>query len=85
VPEEARDADRDGGQRRQPGGGRQGQGDAQVVGGRSWAGQEDDDRHPGPLRGAAPVTVRFIWRRHDPDPATHAAVALLTDLYRQRH
>ena len=37
-----------------------------------------------PLRDAAPVTVRFIWRRHDPHPATHAAVALLTDLYRPR-
>jgi len=37
-----------------------------------------------PLRDGAPVTVRFIWRRHDPHPATHAAVALLTDLYRQR-
>jgi DNA-binding transcriptional LysR family regulator len=37
-----------------------------------------------PLRDAAPVSVLFIWRRHDPHPATHAAVALLTDLYRQR-
>jgi hypothetical protein len=37
-----------------------------------------------PLRDAAPVTVRFIWRRHDPHPATHAAVALLTDLYMTR-
>jgi DNA-binding transcriptional LysR family regulator len=36
-----------------------------------------------PLRDAAPVPVRLIWRRHDPHPATHAAVALLTDLYRQ--
>ncbi|MEV8022249.1 LysR family transcriptional regulator [Streptomyces sp. NPDC086554] len=37
-----------------------------------------------PLRDAAPITVRLIWRRHDPHPATHAAVALLTDLYRAR-
>ena len=36
-----------------------------------------------PLRDADPVAVRLIWRRHDPHPATHAAVALLTDLYRQ--
>ncbi|MEV0320286.1 LysR family transcriptional regulator [Streptomyces sp. NPDC050658] len=35
-----------------------------------------------PLRDAEPVTVRLIWRRHDPHPVTHAAVALLTDLYR---
>ncbi|MFE0130248.1 LysR family transcriptional regulator [Streptomyces sp. NPDC059037] len=37
-----------------------------------------------PLRDAAPITVRLIWRRHDPLPATHAAVALLADLYRTR-
>ena len=37
-----------------------------------------------PLRGAEPVPVRFIWRRHDPHPATHAAVALLADLYREK-
>lgn len=36
-----------------------------------------------PLRDAAPVPVQFIWRRHDPHPATHAAVALLADLYRE--
>ncbi|WP_367434961.1 LysR family transcriptional regulator [Streptomyces celluloflavus] len=36
-----------------------------------------------PLRDAAPVLVHLIWRRHDPHPATHAAVALLTDLYRE--
>jgi len=35
-----------------------------------------------PLRDAPPVTVRVIWRRHDPHPSTHAAVALLTELYR---
>jgi DNA-binding transcriptional LysR family regulator len=35
-----------------------------------------------PLRDADPVPVRFVWRRHDPHPATHAAVALLADLYR---
>ena len=37
-----------------------------------------------PLRNAEPVLVRFIWRRHDPHPATHAAVALLADLYREK-
>ncbi|KOG46992.1 LysR family transcriptional regulator [Streptomyces decoyicus] len=36
------------------------------------------------LRDAAPIAVHLIWRRHDPHPATHAAVALLTDLYGQR-
>lgn len=36
-----------------------------------------------PLRHAPPVTVHMIWRRHDPHPATHAAVALLADLYRE--
>ncbi|MEV7422071.1 MULTISPECIES: LysR family transcriptional regulator [unclassified Streptomyces] len=35
-----------------------------------------------PLRDAAPVAVHLIWRRQDPHPATRAAVALLTDLYR---
>ena len=33
------------------------------------------------LRDADPV--HLIWRRHDPHPATHAAVALLADLYRE--
>ena len=37
-----------------------------------------------PLRDTAPVPVRLIWRRHDPHPATHAAVALLTELYMTR-
>jgi len=37
-----------------------------------------------PLRDAPPVTVRMIWRRHDPHPSTHAAIALLTELYRPR-
>jgi DNA-binding transcriptional LysR family regulator len=37
-----------------------------------------------PLRDAPPITVELIWRRHDPHPSTHAAVALLTDLYRQQ-
>lgn len=37
-----------------------------------------------PLRDAPPITVQMIWRRHDPHPSTHAAVALLTDLYRPR-
>ena len=36
-----------------------------------------------PLRDAPAVPVLLIWRRHDPHPATHAAVALLADLYRQ--
>ena len=34
-----------------------------------------------PLRDAPPIEVRVIWRRHDPHPSTHAAVALLTELY----
>ncbi|MFF8458441.1 LysR family transcriptional regulator [Streptomyces albidoflavus] len=34
-----------------------------------------------PVRDASPVPVHLIWRRHDPHPATHAAAALLTDLY----
>ncbi|MCT2592708.1 LysR family transcriptional regulator [Streptomyces sp. N2-109] len=36
-----------------------------------------------PLRDAEPIPVHLIWRRHDPHPATHAAVALLADLYRE--
>jgi DNA-binding transcriptional LysR family regulator len=35
-----------------------------------------------PLRDAPPIPVHLIWRRHDPHPATHAAVALAIDLYR---
>jgi DNA-binding transcriptional LysR family regulator len=35
-----------------------------------------------PLRDAPPVPVQVIWRRHDPHPSTHAAIALLTELYR---
>ncbi|MFD3546547.1 LysR family transcriptional regulator [Streptomyces sp. NPDC058655] len=35
-----------------------------------------------PLRDTDPVPVHFIWRRQDPHPATHAAVALAIDLYR---
>ncbi len=35
-----------------------------------------------PLRDAPRVPVHLIWRRHDPHPATHAAVALAMDLYR---
>lgn len=35
-----------------------------------------------PLKDAPPVTVEMTWRRHDPHPSTHAAIALLTDLYR---
>lgn len=34
------------------------------------------------LRDAPPIAVQMIWRRHDPHPSTHAAIALLTDLYR---
>jgi DNA-binding transcriptional LysR family regulator len=37
-----------------------------------------------PLRDAPPIDVRVIWRRHDPHPATGAAVALLTELYQER-
>lgn len=36
-----------------------------------------------PLRGAEPIAVHLLWRRHDPHPATHAAVALLAELYRE--
>ncbi|HEX4833934.1 MAG TPA: LysR family transcriptional regulator [Trebonia sp.] len=34
-----------------------------------------------PLRDAPPITVAMIWWRHDPHPATSAAVALLGSLY----
>jgi DNA-binding transcriptional LysR family regulator len=34
-----------------------------------------------PLRDAPPVPVQMIWRHHDPHPSTHAAIALLTELY----
>ncbi|HTU73305.1 MAG TPA: LysR family transcriptional regulator [Trebonia sp.] len=34
-----------------------------------------------PLRDAPPITVSIAWRRHDPHPATQAAVSLLTELY----
>jgi hypothetical protein len=34
-----------------------------------------------PLRDAPPIAVQMIWRRHDPHPSTHAAVAMLTELY----
>ncbi|MFD6278813.1 LysR family transcriptional regulator [Streptomyces sp. NPDC060209] len=37
-----------------------------------------------PLRDAAPVPVHLIWRRQDAHPATHAAVALAIDLYREK-
>ncbi len=36
-----------------------------------------------PVRDADPVPVHLIWRGHDPHPATHSAVALLADLYRE--
>ncbi|MFC4467030.1 LysR family transcriptional regulator [Streptomyces xiangluensis] len=35
------------------------------------------------VRDAERVPVHLIWRRQDPHPATPAAVALLTDLYRE--
>ena len=34
-----------------------------------------------PVRDAPPVAVQLAWRRHDPHPATQAAVSLLTELY----
>lgn len=37
-----------------------------------------------PLRDAAPIPVQLIWHRHDPHPATDAAVDLLTELYQRR-
>jgi DNA-binding transcriptional LysR family regulator len=36
------------------------------------------------LRDAPPITVQLIWRRHDPHPSTHAAIALLSELYRRQ-
>ncbi|MFD3609039.1 hypothetical protein ACFWXA_13360 [Streptomyces atroolivaceus] len=36
-----------------------------------------------PLRDAEPVLVHLIWRRRDPHPATHIAVALAIDRYRE--
>jgi DNA-binding transcriptional LysR family regulator len=36
-----------------------------------------------PLRDAPLVPVQMIWRQHDPHPSTHAAIALLTELYGQ--
>ena len=44
-------------------------------------------RRPGvvyrPIRDAEPIAVRLAWWREDPHPATAAAVALLTELYRR--
>jgi hypothetical protein len=34
-----------------------------------------------PLRDAPPIEIAVIWRRHDPHPSTHAAIALLAELY----
>jgi DNA-binding transcriptional LysR family regulator len=34
-----------------------------------------------PLRDAPPIPVQMIWRRHDPHPSTHAAIAMLAGLY----
>lgn len=36
-----------------------------------------------PLRDAPPIAVQMIWRRHDPHPSTHAAIAMATELYRR--
>jgi len=36
-----------------------------------------------PPKYAPPIAVQVIWRRHDPHPSTHAAIALLTELYGQ--
>jgi DNA-binding transcriptional LysR family regulator len=36
-----------------------------------------------PLRDAPPIAVQMIWRRHGPHPSTHAAIALLAELYRR--
>jgi DNA-binding transcriptional LysR family regulator len=36
-----------------------------------------------PLRDAPLITVRMIWRQYDPHPSTHAAIAMLTELYRR--
>ena len=36
-----------------------------------------------PVRDAPPVPVHLAWRRHDPHPATHAAIALATELYKK--
>jgi DNA-binding transcriptional LysR family regulator len=36
-----------------------------------------------PLRDAPPIAVQMIWRQHDPHPSTHAAIAMLTELYRR--
>jgi DNA-binding transcriptional LysR family regulator len=36
-----------------------------------------------PLREAPPIAVRMIWRRYDPHPSTHAAIAMLAELYRR--
>jgi DNA-binding transcriptional LysR family regulator len=36
-----------------------------------------------PLQDAPPIAVQMIWRRHDPHPSTHAAIAMLTELYRR--
>lgn len=36
------------------------------------------------VRDASPVAVHLVWRQYDPHPATHAAVALLAELYRAR-
>jgi DNA-binding transcriptional LysR family regulator len=36
-----------------------------------------------PLRDAPQIAIQMIWRRHDPHPSTHAAIAMLGDLYRR--
>jgi DNA-binding transcriptional LysR family regulator len=37
-----------------------------------------------PLRDAPPIAVQMIWRRQDPHPSTHEAIALLSELYKRR-
>ena len=36
-----------------------------------------------PLKDAPRIAIQMIWRRHDPHPSTHAAIALLAELYGQ--
>jgi DNA-binding transcriptional LysR family regulator len=35
-----------------------------------------------PVRDAPQIAVQVAWRRYDPHPSTHAAIALLSELYR---
>lgn len=38
-----------------------------------------------PPREAPPLVVQMIWRRQDPHPSAHAAIAMVTELYRRPH